>query len=39
MLEMVTVVEFRHISGGIFDDDGRELTFKEELQIFKNVVK
>mmetsp|Transcript_20185 Transcript_20185/g.24936 ORF Transcript_20185/g.24936 Transcript_20185/m.24936 type:complete len:87 (-) Transcript_20185:716-976(-) len=35
MLEMVTIVEFRHIAGGVFDDDGRQLSLMEELEIFK----
>ena len=34
MLEMVTVVEYRHIVGGVFDDDGRKLSLREELGIF-----
>lgn len=32
--EMVTVVEYRHIFGCLFDDDGRTLTLEEELAIF-----
>ena len=37
MIELVAVVEYRHILGCLFDDDGRTLTVQEELQIFKDV--
>ena len=37
MLEGVTVVEYRHIIGGVFDDDGNRISLREELDIFKNV--
>lgn len=34
---MVTVVEFRHIAGGVFGDDGETISLAEELSIFKRV--
>lgn len=37
ILEMVTVVEYRHIFGGLRDDTGRSLTIEEELAIFYRV--
>jgi len=37
--EMVTVVEYRHIFGCLFDDEGRTLSLKEELAIFDKVQK
>lgn len=36
--EMVTVVEYRHIFGMVFDDDHRMLTIQEELSIFYRVL-
>ena len=37
--EMVTVVEYRHIIGGVFDDDGNVIPLSEELAIFADCVK
>lgn len=37
--EMVTVVEYRHIIGGVFDDYGNKLSLEEELKIFKDCVR
>ncbi len=34
---MVTVVEYRHIFGCVFDDDGNPIPLEEEIQIFKDV--
>lgn len=34
--EMVTVVEYRHIFGCLFDDDGNTIPLAEELAIFKD---
>lgn len=34
--EMVTVVEYRHIFGCLFDDDGNKIPLAEELAIFKD---
>ena len=34
MNEMVTVVEYRHITGCLFDDDGVTVPLTEELAIF-----
>lgn len=36
---MVTVVEYRHIMGCVFDDDGNMISLEEELAIFKDCVK
>ena len=36
MMELVAVVEYRHILGCLFDDDGNTLSVQEELQIFKD---
>ena len=35
--EMVTVVEFRHLIGGVFDEAGRMISLAEEFAIFKSV--
>ena len=37
--EMVTVVEYRHIIGGIFSDDGKVIPLAEEFAIFSDCVK
>ena len=34
--EMCTVVEYRHIFGCVFDDDGNVIPLEEEIQIFKD---
>ena len=34
---MVTVVEFRHLIGGVFDETGRIISLEEEFVIFKSV--
>ena len=34
--EMVTVVEYRHIFGCVFDDDGNPISLAEELAIFQD---
>ena len=39
MYEMVTVVEYRHIMGCLFDDDGNTIPLEEELAIFHKCVK
>ena len=39
MKEMVTVVEYRHILGCLFDDDGNSIPLEEELAIFDNCLK
>mmetsp|Transcript_23118 Transcript_23118/g.30793 ORF Transcript_23118/g.30793 Transcript_23118/m.30793 type:complete len:150 (-) Transcript_23118:688-1137(-) len=39
MREMVTVVEYRHILGCLFDDDGNTIPLEEELAIFDTCVK
>ena len=36
---MVTVIEYRHIIGGIFDDDGNKLLLEEEFKLFDDCVK
>lgn len=35
MNELVTVVEYRHIIGCLFDDDGKTIPLEEELEIFQ----
>ena len=37
--EMVTVVEYRHIMGGVFDEYGNVLDTMQELAIFQNCLK
>jgi hypothetical protein len=39
MKEMVTVVEYRHILGCVFDDDGKTIPLEEELAIFDRCIK
>ena len=39
MREMVTVVEYKHILGCLFDDDGNTIPLEEELAIFDSCVK
>ena len=39
MREMVTVVEYKHILGCLFDDDGNTIPLQEELAIFDQCVK
>ncbi len=39
MKEMVTVVEYRHILGCLFDDDGAKIPLEEELAIFDKCIK
>lgn len=39
MREYVTVVEYRHIFGCLFDDDGKTVPLEEELQIFHTCVQ
>ena len=39
MMELVTVVEYRHIMGCVFDDDGNILSLEEELAIFDDCIK
>ena len=34
--EMCTVIEYRHIFGCVFDDDGNVIPLEEEIQIFKD---
>ena len=34
MKELVTVIEYRHIMGCLFDDDGNTVPLEEELAIF-----
>lgn len=38
MNELVTVVEYRHIMGCVFDDDGKTISLDEELAIFDRCV-
>lgn len=38
MQEMVTVVEYRHILGCLFDDDGVKIPLAEELAIFHECI-
>lgn len=37
--ELVTVVEYRHIFGCVFDDDGKPISLEEELAIFEECQK
>ena len=37
--ELVTVVEYRHIFGCLFDDDGKTIPLEEEIAIFEDVQK
>lgn len=39
MMELVTVVEYRHIMGCVFDDDGNMISLEEELAIFSDCIK
>ena len=39
MREMVTVVEYKHILGCLFDDDGNTIPLEQELAIFDTCVK
>lgn len=39
MNEMVTIVEYRHIMGCLFDDEGNKVPLAEELAIFDRCVK
>jgi len=39
MKECVAVVEYRHIMGCLFDDDGRTLSLEEELAIFQDCLE
>jgi hypothetical protein len=37
--EKVYIVEFRHIFGCVFDDDHKELSFKDEIAIFERCIE
>ena len=39
MMENVMIIEYRHIFGCLFDDDGNTLSLDDELAIFHEVVR
>ena len=39
MNELVTVVEYKHILGCVFDDEGNKIPLEEELDIFDRCIK
>ena len=38
MNELVTVVEYKHILGCVFDDEGNTISLEEELAIFDRCI-
>lgn len=37
--EMCTIIEYRHILGCLFDDDGKQVPIEEEMAIFERMQK
>ena len=37
--EICTIIEYRHILGCLFDDDGNPLSIEKEMEIFENMQK